>query len=94
MISSNHAVAKGVITGPSQVHVSYVHTPIRYAWDLQHEYLNESRLATGVTSAIARLCLHYMRLWDTRTAHGVDAFVCGSEFIVRRIQKGTAARRR
>ncbi len=39
VISSSHAVAKGVLTGPDQVHVSYVHSPIRYAWDLQHQYL-------------------------------------------------------
>ena len=66
VISSNHAVAKGVITGPSQVHVSYVHTPIRYAWDLQHEYLSGARLDAGVKSWLARICLHYVRLWDTR----------------------------
>ena len=44
VISSNSAVAKGVITGPGQVHVSYVHSPIRYAWDLQHVYLREAGL--------------------------------------------------
>src|SRR5687768_12260244 len=42
VLSSSHAVAKGVLTGPDQVHVSYVHSPIRYAWDLQHQYLQES----------------------------------------------------
>ena len=44
VISSSHAVAKGVLTGPNQVHISYVHSPIRYAWDLQHQYLHEARL--------------------------------------------------
>ncbi|MDB4991687.1 MAG: glycosyl transferase group 1, partial [Myxococcaceae bacterium] len=39
IISSSHAVAKGVLTGPDQIHISYVHSPIRYAWDLQHQYL-------------------------------------------------------
>jgi hypothetical protein len=48
VISSSHAVAKGVLTGPNQVHVSYVHSPIRYAWDLQHQYLQESGLASGL----------------------------------------------
>ena len=42
VISSSHAVAKGVITGPNQTHISYVHSPMRYAWDLQHQYLQES----------------------------------------------------
>jgi len=87
VISSNHAVAKGVITGPGQVHVSYVHTPIRYAWDLQHQYLRESGLEKGLKAWIARLSLHYLRLWDSRTAHGVDAFLANSEYVARRIRK-------
>ena len=48
VISSSYAVAKGVITGPRQFHVSYVHSPMRYAWDLQHEYLRNSKLTSGV----------------------------------------------
>lgn len=87
VISSSYAVAKGVITGPRQVHVSYVHSPIRYAWDLQHQYLAETGLDRGLGSAAARLVLHYIRLWDVRTAHGVDAFVANSRFVARRIRK-------
>ena len=87
VISSSHAVAKGVITGPDQLHVSYVHSPIRYAWDMQHQYLQESGLTRGIKSALARAVLHYMRLWDVRTAHGVDRFVANSGFIARRIRK-------
>jgi hypothetical protein len=93
VISSNHAVAKGVLTGPHQVHVSYVHSPIRYAWDLQHQYLAEAGMQRGVKSWIVRLLLHYMRIWDHRTAQGVDAFVTNSAFVGRRIRKayGTEA---
>jgi glycosyltransferase involved in cell wall biosynthesis len=87
VISSSHAVAKGVITGPDQLHIAYVHSPIRYAWDLQHQYLRESGLNRGVKRGMASILLHYMRLWDTRTANGVDAFVANSEFIARRINK-------
>jgi glycosyltransferase involved in cell wall biosynthesis len=87
VISSSHAVAKGVITGPDQVHVSYVHSPIRYAWDLQHSYLREAELTHGLRSALARIVLHYMRMWDVRTANGVDHFIANSQFIARRIQK-------
>lgn len=87
VISSNHAVAKGVITGPDQFHVSYVHTPIRYAWDLQHQYLKESGLTHGMKSRLARLVLHYLRLWDTRTAHGVDTFIANSNYVAKRIRK-------
>ena len=53
VISSSCAVAKGVITGPEQVHIAYVHSPMRYAWDLQHLYLKESGYATGLKSLVA-----------------------------------------
>ncbi len=87
VISSSYAVAKGILTGPDQVHVSYVHSPMRYAWDLQHQYLRESKLNGGLRGAVARLILHYMRIWDTRTAPGVTAFIANSAFIARRIGK-------
>jgi glycosyltransferase involved in cell wall biosynthesis len=87
VISSSHAVAKGVLTGPNQMHVSYVHSPIRYAWDLQHQYLRESRLAAGIKSAMARVLLHYIRGWDSRSANGVDHLLANSKFIARRIKK-------
>lgn len=87
VISSSHAVAKGVLTGPNQVHVSYVHSPIRYAWDLQHQYLRESNLNTGIKSIMARVLLHYMRGWDSRSANGVDHLLANSQFIARRIKK-------
>jgi glycosyltransferase involved in cell wall biosynthesis len=87
IISSSHAVAKGVLTGPDQIHISYVHSPMRYAWDLQHQYLRESGLVKGIKSVLARALLHKMRLWDTRTAYGVDEYVANSRFIGRRIRK-------
>ena len=87
IISSSHAVAKGVLTAPHQLHISYVHSPIRYAWDLQHQYLKESNLERGIKSWIARWILHQIRIWDTRTANGVDLFIANSEFIALRIQK-------
>lgn len=87
IISSSHAVAKGVLVGPNQTHVSYVHSPIRYAWDMQHQYLQEANLTKGMKSRIARMILHYVRIWDQRTAAGVDNFVANSYFIARRINK-------
>jgi hypothetical protein len=50
IVSSSHAVAKGVLTGPDQVHISYVHSPMRYAWDLQHQYLRQAKLERGLKS--------------------------------------------
>lgn len=87
IISSSHAVAKGVLTGPDQLHISYVHSPIRYAWDLQHQYLQEARLERGLKGWIAKLILHNIRIWDARTANGVDHFIANSHFIARRIWK-------
>lgn len=87
VISSSHAVAKGVLTGPDQLHVSYVHSPMRYAWDLQHQYLRESRMERGVLSWLARWQLHRLRIWDQRTANGVDHMIANSAFIARRIHK-------
>ena len=91
VLSSNHAVAKGVLTGPDQLHVSYVHSPMRWAWDLQHQYLAESGLTQGLKGRLAgplvRLMLHWLRGWDQRAANGVDAFVANSRFIARRIRK-------
>ena len=87
VISSSHCVAKGILTGPDQIHISYVHSPIRYAWDLQHQYLKEAGLTHGLKSKIARLIMHYMRIWDTRTSNGVDYFIANSKFIGRRIWK-------
>lgn len=87
VLSSSHAVAKGVVTGPDQLHIAYVHTPIRYAWDLQFQYLKETGLDRGVKGWLARAVLHYIRLWDVRTAAGVDHFVANSCFVARRIRK-------
>ncbi|EIK53744.1 glycosyl transferase, group 1 family protein [Stutzerimonas stutzeri TS44] len=87
VISSSHAVAKGVLTGPNQLHISYVHSPIRYAWDLQHQYLHEASLDRGLKAKLARMLLHYMRMWDQRTASGVDEFIANSHFIAKRINK-------
>lgn len=87
IISSSHAVAKGVLTGPDQVHVSYVHSPMRYAWDLQHHYLRETGLDKKWRGWLARYFLHKLRSWDLRSAQGVDHFIANSHFIARRIEK-------
>jgi glycosyltransferase involved in cell wall biosynthesis len=87
VLSSSHAVAKGVLVGPDQLHVCMCYSPIRYAWDLQFQYLRESNLESGVKSWLARWLLHKVRLWDVRTANGVDHFIAISHFIERRIEK-------
>ncbi|WP_297882490.1 glycosyltransferase family 4 protein [uncultured Campylobacter sp.] len=87
VLSSSHAVAKGVLTHSNQLHIAYVHTPIRYAWDLYHQYLRESGLDRGLKGMLAKYFLHKIRLWDTSTANRVDHYVANSRYIARRIKK-------
>ncbi len=87
IISSSHAVAKGVLTHSNQLHICYCHTPIRYAWDLYNQYLRESGLERGLKGKIAKLILHYIRMWDSTTANRVDSFIANSRYIARRIKK-------
>jgi glycosyltransferase involved in cell wall biosynthesis len=87
IISSSYCVAKGVLTGPNQIHVSYCHSPMRYAWDHYHEYLREMHLLRGPKSWFARWQLHKIRLWDVCSSNSVDHFVANSKFVARRISK-------
>jgi glycosyltransferase involved in cell wall biosynthesis len=87
VVSSSHAVAKGVLTGPGQLHVSYVHSPMRYAWDLQHQYLRQAGLDRGIKGALTRWLLHRLRAWDRASAAGVDVVVANSSYIAERIRK-------
>lgn len=85
VLSSNHLVAKGVLTSPDQLHLSYVHTPVRYAWDQMHAYLAFSSLARGPLGPLVRLQLHQLRQWDVISSLRVDHFVANSRFTARRI---------
>lgn len=87
VITSSHAVSKGVLVGPDQLHICMCYSPIRYAWDMQHKYLKDSGFDVGIKGWLVRWLLHRVRLWDVRTANGVDHFIAISEFIGRRIQK-------
>lgn len=87
ILSSSYAVAKGIITGPNQLHLCYCHSPIRYAWDMQEQYLRYKMCQRGLKGFFARALLHYIRLWDCRTPNGVDAFASNSQFVCRRIWK-------
>ena len=87
VISSSHAVAKGVLVSADQLHVCLCYTPVRYAWDLQNQYLKEAGLHAGLKSWLVRWLLHRFRIWDLRTANGVDHFIAISKFIARRIHK-------
>ena len=85
IVSSSHAFAKGVLTTAEQLHVSYVHSPMRYAWDLHHEYLADYRLDRGAKGMLARYLFHRLRQWDRQTAPNVDLFLANSRHVQRRI---------
>jgi UDP-N-acetylmuramyl pentapeptide phosphotransferase/UDP-N-acetylglucosamine-1-phosphate transferase/glycosyltransferase involved in cell wall biosynthesis len=87
IISSSYVAAKGVITRSDQLHVCYCHTPARFAWDLQSQYLSQGGLIKGVKSFLARTLLHYIRNWDVQTANRVDQFLTNSQYVARRIAK-------
>ena len=87
IISSSHAVAKGVLVGPDQLHICYCHSPIRYAWDMQSQYLAEADMHKGFKGWVARYLLFKTRNWDSRSASGVDFFISNSDYIGRRIEK-------
>lgn len=87
VVSSSHAVAKGVIVHPDALHLSYVHSPMRYAWDRQFDYLRAEQAERGLRSLLLRGLLHRLRIWDHRSAAGVDHFAANSAFVARRIAK-------
>ncbi len=87
ILSSSHAVAKGVLTHSDQLHISYVHTPIRYAWDLYFEYLKNSGLNSGLKGFFAKYFLHKIRIWDLTSTNRVDYFIANSRYIASRIKK-------
>ncbi len=86
VISSAHAVCKGVLTGPGQLHFCYCHTPPRYAWDLQGEYLRDSGMGP-LGRVAASFLLQYLRLWDRLAADRVDHFIANSAFVAGRIKR-------
>lgn len=87
VISSSSCVAKGVLTRHDQLHISYVHSPVRYAWDLYHQYLRESGLHKGIKGFFAKYFLHKLRIWDVATANRPDFYIANSKYVAKRIKK-------
>ena len=85
ILSSSHAVAKGILSSPGQLHVCYCHTPMRYAWDLTFDYLHSSKAGRGIPGLLTRYLLHRLRQWDVISANRVDYFIANSQHTARRI---------
>lgn len=85
ILSSSHAVAKGVKTRPDQLHISYIHSPMRYAWDLQDQYLRETGLDKGIKGRFIRGLLKRIRDWDFRNTKNIQHIIANSNYIAQRI---------
>jgi glycosyltransferase involved in cell wall biosynthesis len=87
VLSSSASIAKGVLTNQNQLHVCYCHSPMRYAWDLYHQYLKEANLNSGFKALYAKYILHKLRNWDIISSNRVDYFIANSNYIAKRIKK-------
>jgi glycosyltransferase involved in cell wall biosynthesis len=81
ILSCSHCVAKGIIPPPDGLHISYLLTPMRYAWDMYGEYFGENR------NRMIPFFMHYLRMWDVTSSQRVDHFICISKHVENRIRK-------
>jgi glycosyltransferase involved in cell wall biosynthesis len=86
VLSTSHCVAKGIITPPDTYHISYLHTPMRYVWDLFEEYFSVARVGRFKRSLIS-LFANYLRMWDVASSTRVDDYLANSGHVARRIEK-------
>jgi glycosyltransferase involved in cell wall biosynthesis len=84
VLSSSYAVAHGAVTGAGQTHVAYIHSPLRYAWDMQEDYLRGLGLLPRLA---ARLLFHFWRGWDRRAGQAVQSLACNSRHVAGRIRE-------
>jgi glycosyltransferase involved in cell wall biosynthesis len=84
VISSESGPAKGVIPPPSARHLCYCHSPMRYLWNMFHDYRERSGRLTRLAMPIVA---HYLRLWDTVSASRVDRFVANSHTVAERVRR-------
>lgn len=86
VISSSHAVAKGILTNTKTCHICYMHTPMRYIWDLTHEYLNQAKFIPPINWYTQHV-FHQLRMWDMISSVRPDYLIANSHFIKQRIKK-------
>ncbi len=86
VISSSHCVAKGVITPVNSTHISYIFTPMRYAWDLTEEYFGRGKVP-GADKRIVSFFLNYLRMWDITSMLRCDHIITISQFVAKRLKK-------
>lgn len=86
IISSSHCAAKGAIPRPDALHVSYIHSPMRYAWNQYPSYFSPERLGFFSRRIIPPI-IHRLRIWDESSAHRVDHFVANAKAVAERIHR-------
>jgi glycosyltransferase involved in cell wall biosynthesis len=84
ILSSESGPAKGVVPQPDALHVCYCHTPMRYVWNMYHEYRER---AGWMARLLMPTLTHYLRMWDVTSAARVDSFVANSATVARRINR-------
>jgi glycosyltransferase involved in cell wall biosynthesis len=84
IISSESGPAKGIIAPSDAIHVCYCHTPMRYIWNMYHDYRQSAGL---VARNMMPLLTHYLRMWDVTSAARVDSFVANSATVAGRIHR-------
>ncbi|MFC2163452.1 glycosyltransferase [Acidobacteriota bacterium] len=86
VISSSHCAAKGAIPRPDALHICYIHSPMRYAWNQYFSYFSSDRLGF-LSRLIIPGKIHKLRIWDESSSHRVDHFVANSKTVAQRVQK-------
>lgn len=86
VISSSHCAAKGIIPRPGALHISYVHSPVRYAWNQYFSYFGPAKLGP-FSRLFIPLVIHYLRIWDVTSSARVDYFIANSKAVAQRIEK-------
>lgn len=86
VLSDSSSYAKGIITSHDTLHICYMHTPMRYAWDDCQKYTDDFGLPVVIKKMVP-FFMNYIRLWDSVSAHRVDKFIANSKFVAKRIKK-------
>jgi len=87
VISLSNSFAHGVITRPETFHFTYCHSPMRYAWDWYHQYLEENEIGFGVIGLYIRKSLSQVRIWDKLASKRTDFWTANSINVAKRIKK-------
>ncbi len=86
VISDSHSYAKGIITDPKTLHITYCHTPMRYAWDDCHRHIREFEYSKIIKKFLP-FGISYLRIWDSISSDRPDHYIANSNFVSKRIKK-------